>query len=138
MVLNLVIWKLINLDQSLHAKEIKLADERNYFSDKISSLEKDLKSKNAEILDQKKLEQRLKLFESRIQDSESEIARQKKHEERIGVLQKELERKTLDLFIKGTALEKRSLVLQEKLFDKSLDDRLSSMEQELIKIQTNL
>ena len=49
------------------------------------------------------------------------------------ILQKELERKTLDLFIKGTALEKRSLVLQEKLFDKSLDDRLSSMEQELIK-----
>ena len=92
-----------------------------------------MKSKNAEILNQKKLEERLKLFETRVKDSEAEIIRQKRHEERIGTLQKELERKTLDLFIKGTALEKRSLTLQEKLSDKSLDDRLSSLEQELVK-----
>ena len=124
--------QLANLDQSLHSKEIKLGDERNYYSDKISFLEKDLKSKNAEILNQKKLEERLKLFETRVQDSEAEIIRQKRHEERIGTLQKELEKKTLDLFIKGAALEKRSKALQEQLDEKTFDERLSSLEQELI------
>ena len=38
--------KLINLDQDLRTKEIKIANDRNYYSDKISSLEKELKAKN--------------------------------------------------------------------------------------------
>ena len=37
----------------------------------------------------------------------------------------------MDLFIKNTSLEKRSAVLQEQLTDKSLGDRLSSLEQEV-------
>ena len=37
----------------------------------------------------------------------------------------------MDLFIKNTSLEKRSAELQEQLTDKSLSDRLSSLEQEL-------
>ena len=72
--------KLINLDQGLHAKEIKLANEKNYFSDKISSLEKELKAKNKEIQDQKLLEQRIMLFESRVKDSDVDIIRQKKYQ----------------------------------------------------------
>ena len=84
--------KLINLDQDLHAKEIKVASDRNYYSDKISSLEKELKAKHKDIQDQKILEQRIMLFESRIKDSEADILRQKKYEERIGILEKELER----------------------------------------------
>ena len=39
---------------------------------------------------------------------ESEISRQKTHDERIGVLQKELEKKTLDLFIKNTCIRKKN------------------------------
>ena len=124
--------KLINLDQGLHAKEIKLANEKNYFSDKISSLEKELKAKHKEIQDQKLLEQRIILFESRVKDSDVDIIRQKKYEERINLLQKELERKTLDLFIKNTSLEKRSVTLQEQMNEKSLEDRLDSLEQELV------
>ena len=124
--------KLINLDQGLHAKEIKLANEKNYFSDKISSLEKELKAKNKEIQDQKLLEQRIMLLESRTKDSEMYILRQKKYEERINTLQKELERKTLDLFIKNTSLEKRSATLREQMNEKSLEDRLDSLEQELV------
>ena len=38
----------------------------------------------------------------------------------------------MDLFIKNTTLEKRSAALQEQLTDKSLSDRLSSLEQELV------
>jgi len=125
--------KLIYLDQGLHSKEVKIANERNYYSDKISSLEKELKAKNKEIQDQKLLEQRINLFESRVKDSEVDVLRQKKHEERIDTLQKELEKKTLDLFIKNTTLEKRSIALQEQMNEKSLDDRLDSLEQELIK-----
>ena len=124
--------KLINLDQGLHTKEIKLANEKNYYSDKISSLEKELKAKNTEIQNQKILEQRIMLFESRIKDSDADILRQKKYEERINTLQKELEKKTLDLFIKNTTLEKRSVALQEQMNEKSLDDRLDSLEQELV------
>ena len=71
------------------------------------------------------------LFESRIKDNESEVYRQKKYDERINTLEKQLEKTTLDLFIKNTSLEKRSVELQEQLTDKSLDDRLSSLEQEL-------
>ena len=38
----------------------------------------------------------------------------------------------LDLFIKNTALEKRSLAIQEQVEDKSLEDRLSSLEEKLV------
>ena len=130
--LDIVEKKLADLDQSLHAKELRIINQRNVFSDKISSLERALETKNKELENQKTLEQRLTLFESRIKDNESEIYRQKKYDERINDLEKQLEKTTLDLFIKNTTLEKRSAALQEQLNDKSLSDRLSSLEQELV------
>ena len=130
--LDVVEKKLVDLDQSLHAKELRVINQRNVFSDKISSLERALETKNKELENQKTLEQRLTLFESRIKDNESEIYRQKKYDERIIALEKQLEKTTLDLFIKNTTLEKRSAALQEQLNDKSLSDRLSSLEQELV------
>ena len=131
--LNVIEKKLIDLDQSLHAKEIEVANERNFYSDRISSLERELDNKKKELENQKILEQRLALFESRVRDNQSETSRQKTHEERITKLKKELENRTLDLFIKNTALEKRSIALQNELSDKSLDERLSSLEKKLIK-----
>ena len=130
--LDIIEKKLAGLDQSLHAKELRIINQRNVFSDKISSLERTLEAKNKELENQKKLEQRLILFESRVKDNESEIYRQKKYDERINVLEKQLEKTTLDLFIKNTSLEKRSATLQEQLTEKSLSDRLSSLEQELV------
>ena len=129
--LDVVEKKLVDLDQSLHAKELRVINQRNVFSDKISSLERTLEAKNKELENQKTLEQRLTLFESRIKDNESEIYRQKKYDEKINALEKQLEKTTLDLFIKNTTLEKRSAALQEQLTDKSLSERLSSLEQEL-------
>ena len=129
--LDIVEKKLVDLDQSLHAKELRVVNQRNVFSDKISSLERALEAKNKELENQKILEQRLSLFESRIKDNDSEISRQKKYDERINALEKQLEKTTLDLFIKNTSLEKRSATLQEQLTDKSLGDRLSSLEQEV-------
>ena len=129
--LDIVEKKLVDLDQSLHAKELTVINQRNVFSDKISSLERSLEAKNKELENQKILEQRLSLFESRTKDNESEISRQNKYDERINALEKQLEKTTLDLFIKNTSLEKRSAVLQEQLTDKSLGDRLSSLEQEV-------
>ena len=130
--LDIVEKKLADFDQSLHAKELRVINQRNVFSDKISSLERVLETKNKELENQKTLEQRLTLFESRIKDNESEIYRQKKHDERFIALEKQLEKTTLDLFIKNTTLEKRSAALQEQLTDKSLSERLSSLEQELV------
>ena len=127
--LDIVEKKLVDLDQSLHAKELRVVNQRNVFSDKISSLERALETKNKELENQKILEQRLSLFESRIKDNDSEISRQKKYDERINALEKQLEKTTLDLFIKNTSLEKRSGALQEQLTEKSLSDRLSSLEQ---------
>lgn len=129
--LDIVEKKLADLDQVLHAKELRVINQRNVFSDKVSSLERALEAKNKELENQKKLEQRLTLFESRIKDNESETSRQKKHDERINALERQLEKTTLDLFIKNTSLEKRSTVLQEQLTEKSLSDRLSSLEQEV-------
>ena len=130
--LDIVEKKLVDLDQSLHAKELRVINQRNVFSDKISSLEKTLEAKNKELENQKILEQRLTLFESRIKDNDSEIYRQKEYDKRINALEKQLEKTTLDLFIKNTSLEKRSVTLQEQLTEKSLSDRLSSLEQELV------
>ena len=130
--LDIVEKKLADLDQSLHTKELRVINQRNVFSDKISSLERALETKNKELENQKTLEQRLTLFESRIKDNESETYRQEKYDERINALEKQLEKTTLDLFIKNTTLEKRSAALQEQLTDKSLSDRLSSLEQELV------
>ena len=130
--LDIIEKKLVDLDQSLHAKELRIINQRNVFSDKISSLERALETKNKELENHKTLEQRLTLFESRIKDNESETYRQEKYDERINALEKQLEKTTLDLFIKNTTLEKRSAALQEQLTDKSLSDRLSSLEQELV------
>ena len=130
--LDVVEKKLVDLDQSLHAKELRVINQRNVFSDKISSLERALEEKNKELENQKILEQRLTLFETRIKDSESETYRQKKYDERINSLEKQLEKTTLDLFIKNTSLEKRSATLHEQLSEKSLSDRLSSLEQKLV------
>ena len=117
--LDIVEKKLVNLDQSLHAKELRVINQKNVFSDKISSLERALEAKNKELENQKKLEQRLTLFETRIKDNDSEIYRQKKYEERVNTLEKQLENTTLDLFIKNTSLEKRSSAIQEQLAEKS-------------------
>ena len=84
--------KLINLDQSLRAKEIILADDKNYYSDKISSLEKELKAKSKDIQDQKILEQRIILFESRIKDSEADILRKKNMKKELTICKKNLKR----------------------------------------------
>ena len=130
--LDIVEKELADLDQSLHAKELRVINQRNVFSDKISSLERALETKNKELENQKILEQRLTLFESRIKDNESETYRQKEYDKRINALEKQLEKTTLDLFIKNTSLEKRSATLQEQLTEKSLSDRLSSLEQELV------
>ena len=130
--LDIVEKKLADFDQSLHAKELRVINQRNIFSDKISSLERALETKNKELENQKTLEQRLTLFESRIKDNESETSRQKKYDERIIALEKQFEKTTLDLFIKNTTLEKRSTALKEQLNEKSLSDRLSSLEQELV------
>ena len=130
--LDIVEKKLADLDQSLHTKELRVINQRNVFGDKISSLERTLEAKSKELENQKILEQRLTLFESRIKDNESEASRQKKYNERINTLEKQLEKTTLDLFIKNTTLEKRSATLQEQLTEKGLSDRLSSLEQELI------
>ena len=92
--LEIVEKELANLDQALHAKELRVINQRNIFSDKISSLEKTLEAKNKELENQKLLEQRLALFESRIKDNESETSRQKKYDERISVLEKKLEKTT--------------------------------------------
>ena len=80
--LDIIEKKLVNLDQSLHAKEFRTINQRNVFSDKISSLERALETKNKELENQKKLEQRLTLFESRIKDNESEIYRQNEYDKR--------------------------------------------------------
>ena len=85
--LNVIEKKLIDLDQTLHSKEIKIANEKNFFSDKISSLERELETKSKEIENQKILEQRLNLFESRVRNSNSEISKQKSHDQRINALQ---------------------------------------------------
>ena len=124
--------KLVDLDQSLHAKELRVINQRNVFSDKISSLEQALEAKHKELENQKILEQRLTLFETRIKDNESETYRQKKYDERINALEKQLDKTTLDLFIKNTSLEKRSVALQEQLSEKSLNDRLSTLEEEIV------
>jgi len=130
--LDIVEKKLVDLDQALHSKELRVINQRNVFSDKISSLERALEGKNKELENQKRLEQRLTLFESRIKDNESESSRQKKYEGRIDALQKQYDKTTLDLFIKNTTLEKRSAELQKQLTEKSLSDRLSSLEQEIV------
>ena len=130
--LDIIEKKLADLDQSLHTKELRVINERNVFGDKISSLERTLEAKSKELENQKILKQRLTLIESRIKDNESEVSRQEKYKERINALEKQLEKTTLDLFIKNTSLEKRSATLQEQLSDKSLSDRLSSLEQELV------
>ena len=51
--LDIVEKKLVDLDQSLHTKELRVINQRNVFSDKISTLERTLEARNKELEDQK-------------------------------------------------------------------------------------
>ena len=122
--------KLIELDRNLHAKEVELIEQKNQYNDKITRLEKSLKAKKQETEEQKLIEGRVQLFESRIKEKEKEIEEQTLIEKKILKLEKQIEKSSLDNFIKNTALEKRTSKLQEKINSETLNERLEKLEKE--------
>ena len=120
--------KLIELDRNLHATELHLIEQKNSHNNKIIKLEKDLKTKKEELEKQKKLEDRINLFEKRIIDMEREIESQNLVENRISRLEKEIQKNSFDSFVKNTKLEKKTNELQNKIFAEDIEDRLEDLE----------
>ena len=92
--------KLIELDRNLHAKEVDLIEQKNRYNDTITRLEKSLNAKKKETEQQKLVEGRIQLFESRIREKEKEIEGQTLIEKRVLQLEKQIEKSSLDNFIK--------------------------------------
>ena len=130
--------KLIELDRNLHAKEVDLIEQKNRYNDKITRLEKSLKAKKKETEQQKLVEGRIQLFETRISEKEKDIINQALVEKRINELEKQIEKSSLDNFIKNTALENRTSKLQEKINSETLNERLEKIEKEFSTDSENL
>ena len=120
--------KLIELDRNLHATELHLIEQKNSHNNKISKLEKALKTKKEELEKQKKLEDRINLFEKRVIDMEREIESQNLVENRISKLEKEIQKNSFDSFVKNTKLEKKTNELQNKIYAEDIEDRLEDLE----------
>ena len=120
--------KLIEIDRNLHVTELHLIEQKNSHNNKIIKLEKALKTKKEELEKQKKLEDRINLFEKRIIDMEREIESQNLVENRILRLEKEIQKNSFDSFVKNTKLEKKTNELQNKIFAEDIEDRLEDLE----------
>ena len=120
--------KLIEFDRNLHATELHLIEQKNSHNNKIIKLEKALKTKKEELEKQKKLEDRINLFEKRIIDMEREIESQNLVENRISKLEREIQRNSFDSFVKNTKLEKKTNELQNKIYAENIEDRLEDLE----------
>ena len=68
--------RLAELDQDLYKKELKLNETHNKHSEKIETLEKNLKNKREELSKQILLEEKIALYEKRITETEKSNSEQ--------------------------------------------------------------
>jgi len=114
--------RLTELDQDLSRTEVKLNDTNSGHSEKIDTLEKNLKIKKDELDKQKLLEERISVFEKRITDTEKANIEQAELEIKIAKMEGEIEKTSDNIFTKNKDIEKKTNYLEMKITSYNEED----------------
>ena len=107
--------KLEELDLSWKKKENSLNEQLSKYNSKIEELEEDLKVKNKELSEQKKIEDRIILFERRITNTEKINAEQAELESKIEKMKDELKETSDKILNKNKDFENKANYLEMKI-----------------------
>ena len=107
--------KLEELDLSWKKKENSLNEQLSKYNSKIEELEEDLKVKNKELSEQKKIEDRIILFEKRITSTEKINAEQAELENKIEEMKNELKETSDKILNKNKDFENKANYLEMKI-----------------------
>ena len=110
-----ILDKLEELDLSWEKKENSLNEQLSNYNSKIEELEKDLKVKNKELSEQKKIEDRIILFEKRITSTEKINAEQAELENKIEEMKDELKETSDKILNKNKDFENKANYLEMKI-----------------------
>ena len=107
--------RLAELDQDLYKTELKLNETHNKHSEKIETLEKNLKNKREELSKQILLEEKIALYEKRITETEKSNSEQADLEIKISKMENEVENVSENIFAKNKDIEKKANYLEMKI-----------------------
>ena len=124
--------RLAELDQDLYKTELKLNETHNKHSEKIETLEKNLKNKREELSKQILLEEKIALYEKRITETEKSNSEQADLEIKISKMENEVENVSENIFAKNKDIEKKANYLEMKI--NSYKDDQKKEKQKKIKI----
>jgi len=114
--------RLAELDQDLNNKEINLNEQNDKHNKRIDLLEKDLKTKNEELIKQKLLEEKIATFEKRITDTEKLNSQQADLEIHKNKLEDEVKKTSENIINKNKDIEKKTNYLKMKINSYDFDN----------------
>ena len=127
--------KLEELDLSWKKKENSLNEQLSNYNSKIEELEEDLKVKNKELSEQKKIEDRIILFERRITNTEKINAEQAELENKIEEMKDELKETSDKILNKNKDFENKTNYLEMKIKSSNMiSNKNTTLNQETINI----
>ena len=130
-----ILDKLEELDLSWEKKENSLNEQLSNYNSKIEELEEDLKVKNKELSEQKKIEDRIILFEKRITSTEKINAEQAELENKIEEMKDELKETSDKILNKNKDFENKANYLEMKIKSSSIiSNKNTTLNEETINI----
>ena len=130
-----ILDKLEELDLSWKKKENSLNEQLSKYNSKIEELEEDLKVKNKELSEQKKIEDRIILFERRITNTEKINAEQAELENKIEKMKDELKETSDKILNKNKDFENKTNYLEMKIKSSNIiSNKNTTLNEETINI----
>ena len=130
-----ILDKLEELDLSWKKKENSLNEQLSKYNSKIEELEEDLKVKNKELSEQKKIEDRIILFERRITNTEKINAEQAELENKIEEMKDELKETSDKILNKNKDFENKANYLEMKIKSSNIiSNKNTTLNEETINI----
>ena len=130
-----ILDKLEELDLSWKKKENSLNEQLSNYNSKIEELEEDLKVKNKELSEQKKIEDRIILFEKRITSTEKINAEQAELENKIEEMKDELKETSDKILNKNKDFENKTNYLEMKIKSSNIiSNKNTTLNEETINI----
>ena len=130
-----ILDKLEELDLSWEKKENSLNEQLSNYNSKIEELEEDLKVKNKELSEQKKIEDRIILFEKRITSTEKINAEQAELENKIEEMKDELKETSDKILNKNKDFENKTNYLEMKIKSSNIiSNKNTTLNEETINI----
>ena len=130
-----ILDKLEELDLSWKKKENSLNEQLSNYNSKIEELEEDLKVKNKELSEQKKIEDRIILFERRITNTEKINAEQAELENKIEEMKDELKETSDKILNKNKDFENKTNYLEMKIKSSNIiSNKNTTLNEETINI----